>query len=59
MVYLLLLLAVAVVVYTGWRLLRAKAHRPQPRVVGPDDDPDFLWRLGRDAGGNSKDSPQA
>lgn len=20
--------------------------RPRPRVVGPDDDPDFLWRLG-------------
>lgn len=19
--------------------------RPQPRVVGPDDDPDFLWRI--------------
>ena len=19
--------------------------RPQPRIVGPDDDPDFLWRI--------------
>ncbi len=21
------------------------APRPKPRVVGPDDDPDFLWRI--------------
>ena len=20
-------------------------QRPQPRIVGPDDDPDFLWRM--------------
>jgi threonine/homoserine/homoserine lactone efflux protein len=57
--YLLIVLLVAALVYLGWRLLRAKTNRSQPRVVGPDDDPEFLWRLGRDSGGNPKDSPQA
>lgn len=34
-------------------LLAGRAQRrgpgppqPRPRVVGPDDDPDFLWRIG-------------
>ncbi|MBN4925285.1 hypothetical protein IEU95_00425 [Hoyosella rhizosphaerae] len=26
-----------------------------PRVVGPDDDPDFLWRLKRDAQRENRD----
>jgi hypothetical protein len=25
--------------------LRASRARPKTRVIGPDDDPDFLWRL--------------
>ena len=34
--------------YAGWRMLHAaRAARPKTRVIGPDDDPDFLWRLGR------------
>jgi hypothetical protein len=43
--YLLLVLIIAAAVYVGWRAIRAQAHRPKTRVVGPDDDPDFLWRL--------------
>jgi hypothetical protein len=43
--YLLLILIIAAAVYVGWRAVRAQAHRPKTRVVGPDDDPDFLWRL--------------
>ena len=35
-------------IYAGWRMARAvRAARPKSRVIGPDDDPDFLWRLGR------------
>ena len=48
MLYLLLLVLVATLVYVGWRISRAHAaSRPKTRVIGPDDDPDFLWRLGR------------
>lgn len=46
MTYLLLILVVAALAYVALRTLRAKANRPTPRVIGPDDDPDFLWRLG-------------
>jgi hypothetical protein len=45
--YLLLLVLVATLVYVGWRMYRANASRTKTRVIGPDDDPDFLWRLGR------------
>jgi hypothetical protein len=43
--YLLLLAAIACFVYAGWRLSQARATRPNTRVIGPDDDPEFLWRL--------------
>jgi hypothetical protein len=46
--YLLLILVLAVLVYVGWRLMRVTASRPRTRVIGPDDDPDFLRRLGPD-----------
>ena len=45
MVYLLLILVVAALTYVAVRAIRANANRPTPRVIGPDDDPDFLWRL--------------
>lgn len=45
MQYLLLVLLVAGLAYFTFRMLRASANRPRPRVIGPDDDPDFLRRL--------------
>lgn len=45
MLYLLLVLIIAAAVYVGWRATRAQASRTKTRVVGPDDDPDFLWHL--------------
>lgn len=51
MLYLLLILAIATLVYVGVRVVRAHAQRPPTRVIGPDDDPDFLWKLG---GGDKK-----
>lgn len=45
MLYLLLILVVAAVVYVAFRAIRANGSRPTTRVIGPDDDPDFLWRL--------------
>jgi len=44
--YLLLILAIAALVYVVVRAARAHAQRPPTRVIGPDDDPDFLWKLG-------------
>jgi hypothetical protein len=42
------LLILAALVYVGWRLRNvARNARPKSRVIGPDDDPEFLWRLGR------------
>jgi hypothetical protein len=46
--YLLLLVFIATLIYIGWRVARAYNSRPKTRVIGPDDDPEFLWRLGRD-----------
>ncbi|BBZ00869.1 hypothetical protein MCHIJ_03060 [Mycolicibacterium chitae] len=45
MLYLLVILIIGALVYAGWRITRAQANRPQTRVIGPDDDPEFLWRL--------------
>jgi hypothetical protein len=45
---LVMLLILAGLVYLGWRMARAaRGTRPRSRVIGPDDDPEFLWRLGR------------
>ncbi|CAN5864178.1 hypothetical protein BH09ACT7_BH09ACT7_20470 [soil metagenome] len=47
MPYLFLILVLVGLSYAGWRLFKAYAERPKTRVIGPDDDPDFLWRLGK------------
>lgn len=46
MLYLLLVLILATLIYHGWRAARAQMNRPKTRVIGPDDDPEFLRRLG-------------
>lgn len=45
MLYLLLVLILATLIYLGWRAARAQMNRPKTRVIGPDDDPEFLRRL--------------
>ncbi len=45
MVYLLVVSMLTGLAYAAWRLYRASASAPRPRVVGPDDDPEFLRRL--------------
>jgi hypothetical protein len=45
--FLLLMFVLAGLAYAGWRLTRmTAAARPKTRTIGPDDDPDFLRRLG-------------
>jgi hypothetical protein len=46
--YLLFVLVLGTLIYVGWRAARSHALRSKTRVIGPDDDPDFLRRLGRD-----------
>jgi hypothetical protein len=46
--YLFLMLVLAGLAYAGWRLTRLTASRPKTRMIGPDDDPDFLRRLNGD-----------
>ena len=45
MLYLLLVFILGSLIYFGVRMARAYFNRPKSRVIGPDDDPDFLWRL--------------
>ena len=45
MFYLLLVTALGTMIYLGLRAARMHAARPTTRVIGPDDDPEFLWRL--------------
>ncbi|BBZ25633.1 MULTISPECIES: hypothetical protein [Mycobacteriaceae] len=42
MLYLLLVLTLGTLIYLGLRTARS---RPKTRVIGPDDDPEFLWRI--------------
>jgi hypothetical protein len=54
--FLLLMLVLAGLAYAGWRLTRmTAAARPKTRMIGPDDDPDFLRRLGS---GDGDDKPR-
>ncbi|MFV0496432.1 hypothetical protein [Mycobacterium sp.] len=46
MLYLLVVLVVGTLIYFGIRAARSQASRPRMRVIGPDDDPEFLRRLG-------------
>jgi hypothetical protein len=43
--YLLLVLVLGTLIYVGWRAVRSQINRQKTRVIGPDDDPDFLRRL--------------
>ena len=52
MLYLLLVLVLGTLIFIGWRAVRSQINRQKNRVIGPDDDPDFLWRL------NHGDSPR-
>ena len=46
MLYLLLVLVLGTLIYIGWRAARSQVKRAKSRVIGPDDDPEFLRRLG-------------
>ena len=45
MLYLLLIVVIAALTYIGLRAVRANSRKPTTRVIGPDDDPDFLRKI--------------
>ncbi|MEU5842494.1 hypothetical protein [Rhodococcus sp. NPDC047139] len=47
MLYLLALIGAATLAVLLWKAY-GPASRPPTRVVGPDDDPDFLWKVDRE-----------
>jgi hypothetical protein len=61
-IYLLAVIGLVTVAVLFWKAFGPDLNsRDQPRSVGPDDDPEFLWRLNRDAkrsgGTDNKDGP--
>lgn len=54
MIYLLALIGIVALAVLVWRALGPDADVPETRVVGPDDDPDFLWKMGRDNTGRDR-----
>ena len=48
MIYLLALIGLVTVVVLFWKAFGPQiTNRSSTRVMGPDDDPDFLWRMSR------------
>jgi hypothetical protein len=58
-IYLLALIGLVVVIVLFWKAFGPTKQAPQGRTVGPDDDPEFLWRMNRDARRAGKDGPDA
>lgn len=50
MTYLLALIAIVAVAVLCWKAFgpeKSGGQPPRRPVLGPDDDPEFLWRLGK------------
>ena len=50
--FLIVVIALGVLVYLTVRVIERRGvkpvtRRPPPRVMGPDDDPDFIWDLNK------------
>ena len=62
MLYILALIGVITVAVLLWRAfgpsLTGGATQQRRRPVAPDDDPEFLWRLARDARRRKKADPK-
>ncbi|MBJ8347902.1 hypothetical protein [Antrihabitans sp. YC2-6] len=60
MIYLLAAVGLVTVVVLFWKAFGPDI-RPadQRRTLGPDDDPEFLWRLNRESRRSGKDTPEA
>ncbi|MDI9897698.1 hypothetical protein QM797_23510 [Rhodococcus sp. IEGM 1381] len=59
MIYILALIGLVAVVVLFWKAFGPSAGAAPTRTVGPDDDPDFLWRINREARRGGKDGTEA
>lgn len=48
MIYVLALIGLVVVIVLLWKSFGPESGAPRGRVIGPDDDPEFLWKMNRD-----------
>lgn len=47
MIYLLALIGLVTLAVLLWKAFGPDLQRPTGRVQGPDDDPEFLWKVDR------------
>ncbi|MEE2034800.1 hypothetical protein [Rhodococcus chondri] len=48
MLYLLAIIGAVTLAVLLWKGFGPDLNRPSTRVVGPDDDPEFLWKVDRE-----------
>jgi hypothetical protein len=58
-IYLLALIGLVAVIVLFWKAFGPTRQAPAGKVIGPDDDPEFLWRMNRDAKRSGKDGPDS
>lgn len=58
MIYLLALIALVVVIVLLWKAFGPNTGADTRRVSGPDDDPEFLWKMDRDNFKSRTDRPE-
>ncbi|MGA9870465.1 MAG: hypothetical protein WBQ44_04875 [Rhodococcus sp. (in: high G+C Gram-positive bacteria)] len=58
MIYLLALIGLVAVVVLFWKAFGPTTQAPTGRVVGPDDDPEFLWKMNKNARRSGTDGPE-
>ncbi len=59
MIYLLALIGLVTLAVLLWKAFGPDLQKPDGRVIGPDDDPDFLWQVDRRNHPRTGDSPDA
>lgn len=57
MIYLLALIGAVTLAVLLWKAF-GPGTRATTRVLGPDDDPEFLWRMSREAQRRKADDPK-
>ncbi|MFD4294332.1 hypothetical protein ACFWPA_07180 [Rhodococcus sp. NPDC058505] len=57
MIYLLALIGLVTLAVLLWKGFGPDLQRPAGRVVGPDDDPEFLWQVDRENHRRTRDTP--
>ncbi|MGW0043768.1 hypothetical protein [Rhodococcus sp. NPDC003348] len=57
MIYLLALIGLVTLAVLLWKAFGPDLQTPAGRVQGPDDDPEFLWRVDRENHRRTGDAP--